>query len=948
MIELHVSYVIFVTLTNRLNLFLGLKYFNELAKKKKRTGAFKPPQSQSLRKIWDDAITSCSKMMKRSKKERLEISTKSWENRDNNKNPDQRNGPNISTVQINSNPSESNQRESLFLNFQPLNASNLSILDQPSGTLTEEVENNSPNAEKDSVQENISNDNELMETEDAIEKTQLPAAVDSVENPLDSRNQSESKLTTDMVLIHSDTIKSETEEIQQEVSDEIEPSSVVEAQLDSNSGNDHSELQCPTFDSFQIANRGSEKKGKQITEENLQDALEEIRSGQDALVTCKKFSIPSIILYKGMKQSILEDALKSGQSIISASEKYKTALSILEEKLKKIVAKKRYTDENLLDALKGIQNGLCVNASSEKYNVPGGTLRDWKRRLNLESLASNPTTHKNQENVDTENNSASKEIEGDDDDIPDFSQPITEQQTNFDQSEAQISNEIQGSDTSPTLKSGSTALTKRGCKQHNWTEEDILEAFNDIRNGQSVSATAKKYNIPNSTLDERVKNKQRKGKQQNWTEQDMLEALNDIRNGQSIVASSKKYNIPTSTLGERVKKNNVKSTCINKIGQSTNNEYTEEDVLEALNDIKNGQSITASSKKYNIPNSTLRDRLKKMGEEVCKKFNIPLTTRREKAKKSNIKSSFTNGRETDQSTSTELNPAQQQEISEDHELAETEGLSPFLNPIERTPISSPAPRNEESDIFESSPDIKDEVPEETLIADMVLTHSNEIKSETEEVTARGEDSESQDSNSRKSNSESESPISNEIQGTSPSLESIDLALTRKGKQHNWTEQDMLEALNDIRNGQSIVASSKKYNIPTSTLGERMKKNNIKSTFINKIVTTKKYTEKDMLEALNDIKNGQSILESSKKYNIPRTTLHDRLKKMGEDCESQETNPIEGLEGDPEISFNLSPEVRKSHSSVRIDRRLADRVMYLMNNGIQVQYNQVDDFKVQGN
>ena len=457
----------------------------------------------------------------------------------------------------------------------------------------------------------------------------------------------------------------------------------------------------------------------------------------------------------------------------------------------------------------------------------------------------------------------------------DFSQPITEQQTNFDQSEAQISNEIQGSDTSPTLESGNTALTKRG-KQHSWTEEDILEA---------------------------------------------------------------------------------------------------------LNDIKNGQSINASSKK----------------------FNIPLTTLREKAKKSNIKSSFTNGRETDQSTSTELNPAQQKEISEDHDIEETEGLSPFLNPIERTPISSPALRDEESDIL-TSPDIKDEVPEETLIADMILTHSNEIKSETEEVAATGEDSESQDSNSRKSNSESEAPISNEIQGTSPSLEG-NTAPRYKGKK--YTEKDMLEALNDIRNGQSIVASSKKYNIPTSTLGERMKKNNIKSTFINtivtsnkytkedilealndirngqsifasskkyniptstlaekmkksnikstfinKIVTTKKYTEKDMLEALNDIKNGQSILESSKKYNIPNSTLRDRLKKPVEDSESHETtsqNAIEGLdEGDPEISFNLSPEVRKIHSSVRIDRRLADRVMYLMNNGIQVQYNQVDDFKVQGN
>ena len=361
------------------------------------------------------------------------------------------------------------------------------------------------------------------------------------------------------------------------------------------------------------------------------------------------------------------------------------------------------------------------------------------------------------------------------------------------------------------------------------------------------------------------------------------------------------------------------NTAFTKRGKQ--HSWTEEDILEALNDIKNGKSVAASSNKYNIPPTTLRDRMKK----------------------NNIKSAFTSHLETDQSTSTEPNPAQQQNISEDQDLAETEGLSPFLNPIERTPMSSPFRYEDTPELVETCPDIKDEQLEETLevslIADMILTDSNDTKLETEEITATGEDSESQDLNSRKSDSGLETPISNEIQGSSPSLESTNTAPIRKYK--SWTEEDILEALNDIKNGQSLVASSKKYNIPTSTLSEKLKKSN-----------TKKYTEKDMLEALNDIKNGQSILESSKKYNIPNSTLRDRLKKPAEDSESHETtnqNAIEGLdEGDSEISFNLSPEARKIHSSVRIDRRLADRVMYLTNNGIQVQYNQVDDLKVQGN
>jgi hypothetical protein len=35
---------------------------------------------------------------------------------------------------------------------------------------------------------------------------------------------------------------------------------------------------------------------------------------------------------------------------------------------------------------------------------------------------------------------------------------------------------------------------KRG-KQHNWTEEDILEALNDIKNGQSINALRSKTSI---------------------------------------------------------------------------------------------------------------------------------------------------------------------------------------------------------------------------------------------------------------------------------------------------------------------------------------------------------------------------------------------------------------------------------------------------------------------
>ncbi|TRY80934.1 hypothetical protein TCAL_10490 [Tigriopus californicus] len=47
---------------------------------------------------------------------------------------------------------------------------------------------------------------------------------------------------------------------------------------------------------------------------------------------------------------------------------------------------KKYTEDMLQDALRDIISGKSINSSSNKFNIPARTLRDWMKRLNIKSV----------------------------------------------------------------------------------------------------------------------------------------------------------------------------------------------------------------------------------------------------------------------------------------------------------------------------------------------------------------------------------------------------------------------------------------------------------------------------------------------------------------------------------------------------------------------------------
>lgn len=87
-----------------------------------------------------------------------------------------------------------------------------------------------------------------------------------------------------------------------------------------------------------------------------------------------------------------------------------------------------------------------------------------------------------------------------------------------------------------------------------------------------------------------------------YTDRDIAKAELDIKNSvRSTAQASKRYNIPQSTLRSR----------LNGIHHNMKKKYSDENVTKAVLDIQNKVlSVSGASKKYLIPRTTLSDRLK--------------------------------------------------------------------------------------------------------------------------------------------------------------------------------------------------------------------------------------------------------------------------------------------------------------------------------------------------
>ena len=151
----------------------------------------------------------------------------------------------------------------------------------------------------------------------------------------------------------------------------------------------------------------------------LQFALDEVVCSETISKACKKYNIPYGSLFHRVKRAIIEDAFNNDVTISEASEKYCINLTTNEKLMIMKPTSKKGTDENLIEALKAVENGFGVAASVKKYNIPDRTLRNWMKNLKIFNPNTSQKPVESNDMTTPENNLAVEDAFDNQDLIPD-------------------------------------------------------------------------------------------------------------------------------------------------------------------------------------------------------------------------------------------------------------------------------------------------------------------------------------------------------------------------------------------------------------------------------------------------------------------------------------------------------------------------------------------------
>merc|ERR1712107_181901 len=122
-----------------------------------------------------------------------------------------------------------------------------------------------------------------------------------------------------------------------------------------------------------------------------------------------------------------------------------------------------------------------------------GTLRNWMKNLKIFNPNTSQKPVENNDMTTPENNLAVEDAFDNQDLIPD--EPLDDPQLDSNIEPDRIEGVQETFQTSPTLESDIAAYCKRS-KRSRISEEFVQNALKEIRDGQSIGASSKKYNIP--------------------------------------------------------------------------------------------------------------------------------------------------------------------------------------------------------------------------------------------------------------------------------------------------------------------------------------------------------------------------------------------------------------------------------------------------------------------
>lgn len=109
-----------------------------------------------------------------------------------------------------------------------------------------------------------------------------------------------------------------------------------------------------------------------------------------------------------------------------------------------------------------------------------------------------------------------------------------------------------------------------------------------------------------------------------YTDQDLNDAMSEIRNGMPVYRASRQYNVPQRTLRSIIERTSETNKTpnptikLNEINVSKMRGYTLEERETALEEIRDGAPVAKIARLYNIPQRTLRTCIERAKAKIDK------------------------------------------------------------------------------------------------------------------------------------------------------------------------------------------------------------------------------------------------------------------------------------------------------------------------------------------
>lgn len=153
------------------------------------------------------------------------------------------------------------------------------------------------------------------------------------------------------------------------------------------------------------------------------------------------------------------------------------------------------------------------------------------------------------------------------------------------------------------------------------TKKQLTNALEAIQRNTSVHDAAEMFNIPIRTLHVHaarcgIKFQSSVISGKTWSEQQMTEALQAIRDGMSFRNAAATFNIPRATLQRHTKQCGIQCRNVKR--------WTKRDMANALAAVRDGMSLSKAASMFNIPHGTVHDNAKRCGIRPVKRMFVPV------------------------------------------------------------------------------------------------------------------------------------------------------------------------------------------------------------------------------------------------------------------------------------------------------------------------------------